>query len=187
MAGALNIDIFAESKSFAIQGRSHYPSVLGALLTVTIFLVVLVYGTNKIIVMHERDDNTFQEVTKRLSLDRDKTFKQEDMDMSFALYMVDYRTGKLMSKEDTKGYYEDWSALLLGFDAFSFEVTNYVPLPLTTCSADYIDKLLDVWDIDDDAFKEQANANMLCIEEPSLIELKSYQISGKFQRMQISL
>ena len=79
-------------------------------MTVLICIVVVIYGSNKVKVMFEKGDDTFQEVVKRLRLDRDKTFTQKEMSISFAIYMVDFSTGRIMTKEDTEGYFEDWSA-----------------------------------------------------------------------------
>lgn len=119
-----------------------------------IFIILLIYGTNKVKVMLEKGDDTVQEVVKRMRLDRNKTFSQEEMGISFAIYMVDFSTGRIMTKEDTEGYYEDWSAQLLGFDAFSFEVTNYVDLPFETCPAEFVKELIDTWDISNADFEQ---------------------------------
>ena len=38
--------------------------------------------------------------------------------------MLDYSTGKIMTKEDTEGYFEDWNASLVGFDISSPKVSH---------------------------------------------------------------
>ena len=74
LARTLNIDIFGETKGFEIQGQSHFPSVLGALMTLLITMFVLMYTSEKMQVMFGKDDNSFQQVVKRLSIDRTRNY-----------------------------------------------------------------------------------------------------------------
>ena len=64
-----SIDIFGETASFDIQGRSSVKGVFGALLSLAIGIVILSYGVNKFMVLQAYGGTDYQTVTNQNSLD----------------------------------------------------------------------------------------------------------------------
>ena len=91
------------------------------------------YGANKMQIVAAKNDNSFQEVVKRNSLDKAKTFTQSELDVGFSIHMTDVITGKFLTKEDTEGIYEDWTASIRGFNALTMSETKNQNLEMDKC------------------------------------------------------
>ena len=62
--------------------------------------------------------------------------------------MTDAYTGKMLTKEDTEGIYEDWSATIVGFDGLAMSEYKNQNLEMGTCSPETIQELIDGFDVD---------------------------------------
>ena len=100
------IDFLGETIGFEVKGGNSYKSVLGAILSLGIATVVLVYGSNKYKVMHEYGGTDYQTITNARGLDNTKNFSYNETrtNIMFGLYEID--TGRTMLEEDYHGYFE---------------------------------------------------------------------------------
>ena len=53
------LDLFGAGMSFTIDGNRNYNSILGALITLWIVIVVFLYGQSKFVVLKERADTSY--------------------------------------------------------------------------------------------------------------------------------
>ena len=79
------LDSFGESASFTtFNGRTKVGSIYGAILTLLIFSVTLLYGVSKFIVLKDREDTNFTErEIKSPDIERELTANEIGFDMMF--------------------------------------------------------------------------------------------------------
>ena len=77
-------DIFGESVAFKIAGESSVTSCAGAIMTILITVVTLVYAQTRLQVMIDFQDTRFQE-TEDYRTDLSEVFKQSDTNFNFAI------------------------------------------------------------------------------------------------------
>ena len=63
------IDIFGEKVEFDIKGAGSVKSIFGAILTLGITCIIIAYGTNKFMVMQDREGTNHQKTTTLKGLD----------------------------------------------------------------------------------------------------------------------
>ena len=71
----MSIDKYGESASFNIAGKRTYPSVYGTFISILIFAVVIPYGTNKFMVMQEREGTDHQRTLTKKGLNSTEIFE----------------------------------------------------------------------------------------------------------------
>lgn len=58
----MRIDLFGEQPSLHVDGESSYTSVCGTLISLVIFLTVLGYATQKLLIMNKFEDSNYQTI-----------------------------------------------------------------------------------------------------------------------------
>ena len=69
------IDIFGEKVEFDIKGAGTVKSIFGAILTLGITCIILAYGTNKFMVMQEREGTDHQRTLTKKGLNSSEIFE----------------------------------------------------------------------------------------------------------------
>ena len=73
-----SIDFFGETADFSIEGKRTVKSVFGALISLVIVVVTFVYGTNKFIIMYNRENTDYQTIETEVGLEVDRIFEQTE-------------------------------------------------------------------------------------------------------------
>ena len=81
----MRIDLFGETASFDINGRTSYPSVCGSLMSVVIFAAILAYGDKKYRVMLDYEDTMHQTTLKENNFDETKVLTYNQTHLNFAV------------------------------------------------------------------------------------------------------
>ena len=78
------LDHFGEGVKFTVKGQEAYKTFLGATITLLIYLVVMVYGSNKFNKLYHRSDTSYQQVTLESSIDVEQRFSMKELEANFA-------------------------------------------------------------------------------------------------------
>ena len=108
MSKVLQIDNFAETRGFEVQGQGRFPSIFGAILTFAITCCMFGYSLKKLQIMNSNEDDTYSEVIKRQGIDGSRMYSQSETKMGLLFYLLDINTGKMLTKEDQEGIFGDW-------------------------------------------------------------------------------
>ena len=84
----MRIDLFGETASFDINGKTSYPSICGTLMSVVIFAAILAYGGKKYRVMLDYEDTMHQTTQKKNSFDETKVMTFDQMHLNFAATLL---------------------------------------------------------------------------------------------------
>ena len=86
----MSIDKYGEQTSFNIAGNSTYQSVFGTIISIFVLAVVIPYGFNKIIVMKERGDTSFQSITIENAFDHHQEFDFEMTKFNMMFFFTNF-------------------------------------------------------------------------------------------------
>ena len=79
------VDAFGEGVGFTIGGEGTHKTCLGTLITILVYAIVLIYGTNKFHKFKERADTTYQTKFHRDGLSATEEFTFEEIGANFAI------------------------------------------------------------------------------------------------------
>ena len=134
----MQVDLFGETTGFQIEGSQQYPSAFGTVLSLCIFALVLIYGSNKTSIFLEKSDNTFQEIVKRNELNSTREYSFEEINLYPGLYLIDSRNSQIVSEDDMLGYFT-LSANLIKYT--TSEGIGWTEAPMSVCTHEYLDTL----------------------------------------------
>ena len=101
-----HIDVFGETVGFDIGGAGSVKSIFGALLTLITFCIVFIYGSNKFMVMINREGSDFQTVVHSRDLNSSIYFEQNQTNIEIAVGLFQLNLTRTISLEDLKPYFE---------------------------------------------------------------------------------
>ena len=83
------IDIFGDSIMFRVGGSTKFFTWSGTMISITIYLMIFIYGYTKFMTMIDYGDTVKQDATIQLSyeiLDQIKTIEDVNFDFAFSLF-----------------------------------------------------------------------------------------------------
>ena len=85
--GFKSLDLFGSTIGFQIRGNEAYNTIPGALISLIIYVIVLIYGTNKFFKMYNNLDTNFMQETKagHIEMNRNFTFGEMEFNIAFGL------------------------------------------------------------------------------------------------------
>ena len=86
------IDKFGSGINFNIAGKDHYQTKVGSLITLSIYIIVLIYGSQKFTKVVNRSDTSFQKRVDEINQRQDNTFTlgQLDLNIMFGILRKDF-------------------------------------------------------------------------------------------------
>ena len=87
----MSIDLFGETATFQIEGKSKYNSFCGTVLSFGIFVTILAYGINKFNVMMNHGDTAHQSFINSNEISFLKNFTYAETGFNFAFGLVRFK------------------------------------------------------------------------------------------------